>query len=106
MVGGSRQSLPSWISAAAASRVDIDGNVSSVSDTMFYSNAVKKDDSKPVSLDANLGLMERAFSAAGAAVVSAIIVNPLDVAKVFARSNFSSNFAFLQTGCCSCFQSM
>lgn len=81
MVGGSRQSLPSWISAAAASRVDIDGNVSSVSDTMFYSNAVKKDDSKPVSLDANLGLMERAFSAAGAAVVSAIIVNPLDVAK-------------------------
>ncbi|KAF2315236.1 hypothetical protein GH714_038536 [Hevea brasiliensis] len=48
---------------------------------MFSSKAVKKDDSKAVSLDANLGFMERAISAAGAAVVSAIIVNPLDVAK-------------------------
>ncbi|KAJ9171477.1 hypothetical protein P3X46_014841 [Hevea brasiliensis] len=81
MVGGSRQSLPSWISAAAASRVDINGNVSSDSETMFSSKAVKKDDSKAVSLDANLGFMERAISAACAAVVSAIIVNPLDVAK-------------------------
>lgn len=30
----------------------------------------------------NLGLTERAFSAAGAAFLSAIIVNPLDLAKV------------------------
>jgi solute carrier family 25 protein 39/40 len=29
-----------------------------------------------------LGVAERAFSAAGAAVLSAVIVNPLDVAKV------------------------
>ncbi|XP_012083259.1 mitochondrial carrier protein MTM1 isoform X2 [Jatropha curcas] len=82
MVGGSRQSLPSWISAAAASRVDIDGNVSSVSETMFTSkDANNRDDSKTVSPDANLGFAERALSAAGAAFVSAIIVNPLDVAK-------------------------
>lgn len=32
--------------------------------------------------DGNLGVGERAFSAAGAAFLSAIIVNPLDVAKV------------------------
>lgn len=32
--------------------------------------------------DVNLGFGERAFSAAGAAVLSAVIVNPLDVAKV------------------------
>ncbi|KAI4378168.1 hypothetical protein MLD38_015689 [Melastoma candidum] len=31
--------------------------------------------------DVKLGLVERAFSAAGAAVLSAVIVNPLDVAK-------------------------
>lgn len=32
--------------------------------------------------DGKLGIAERAFSAAGAAFLSAIIVNPLDVAKV------------------------
>ncbi|GKV31281.1 hypothetical protein SLEP1_g39988 [Rubroshorea leprosula] len=32
--------------------------------------------------DTQLGIAERAFSAAGAAFLSAIIVNPLDVAKV------------------------
>lgn len=32
--------------------------------------------------DDKLGFFERAFSAAGAAVLSAILVNPLDVAKV------------------------
>lgn len=37
----------------------------------------------------NLGLTERAFSAAGAAFLSAIIVNPLDLAKVIhVRSTF------------------
>jgi len=30
----------------------------------------------------NLGIAQRAFSAAGAAFLSAVIVNPLDVAKV------------------------
>lgn len=32
--------------------------------------------------DVTLGFAERAFSAAGAAVLSAVLVNPLDVAKV------------------------
>lgn len=32
--------------------------------------------------DDNLGIGERVFSAAGAAFLSAVIVNPLDVAKV------------------------
>ncbi|XP_015583016.2 mitochondrial carrier protein MTM1 isoform X3 [Ricinus communis] len=82
MVGGLKQSLPTRISAAAAaSRVDIDGNVSSVSETMFVSNKDGDDPPKTLSSDVNIGLGERALSAAGAAVVSAIIVNPLDVAK-------------------------
>lgn len=34
------------------------------------------------SSDTKLGFAERALSAAGAAVLSAVIVNPLDVAKV------------------------
>lgn len=37
--------------------------------------------SKPLP-DANLGFTERSLSAAGAAILSAILVNPLDVAKV------------------------
>lgn len=80
---GSRPSLPSWI-GAAATRVDIEGNVSSMSDTMFRENreesAPSEQYSKALS-DGDLGFGQRAFSAAGAAFISAIIVNPLDVAK-------------------------
>lgn len=36
--------------------------------------------------DADLSVLERAFSAAGAAFISAIVVNPLDVAKVVFNS--------------------
>lgn len=39
---------------------------------------------KPFNSD-QLGIGERAFSAAGAAFLSAIIVNPLDVAKVLSQ---------------------
>lgn len=43
-----------------------------------------------------LGFAERAFSAAGAAFLSAIIVNPLDVAKViFYFFYFSCSICFL-----------
>ncbi|OVA06378.1 Mitochondrial substrate/solute carrier [Macleaya cordata] len=95
---GSRQTHPSWMSSAATSRVDFDGNVSSSSsssssEVMFVddredssasasssSPTQNQHHSKPIS-DFNLGFGERAFSAAGAAVLSAILVNPLDVAK-------------------------
>ncbi|KAF3439903.1 hypothetical protein FNV43_RR18181 [Rhamnella rubrinervis] len=74
---GSRQSIPSWISAAAT-RVDFDGNTS----TMLNDgrDGSSSGHSKPLS-DFNLGFGERALSAAGAAVLSAILVNPLDIAK-------------------------
>ncbi|XP_042479413.1 mitochondrial carrier protein MTM1-like isoform X2 [Macadamia integrifolia] len=78
---GSRHTLPSWISAAAWS-VDFDGKVSSVSEAMFTEG---KEASPPQphrsNSDANLNFGERAVSAAGAAVLSAILVNPLDVVK-------------------------
>ncbi|XP_043718424.1 mitochondrial carrier protein MTM1-like isoform X1 [Telopea speciosissima] len=80
---GSRHTLPSWISAAA-SRVDFDGNVSSMSEAMFTeggeASPPEPHGSNTLS-DTNLSFGERAVSAAGAAVLSAILVNPLDVAK-------------------------
>lgn len=77
MVGSSstKQGLPSWIGAATATRttVEFDKNVAvSGEDSPSHSNNFT---------DENLGLGERAVSAAGAAVLSAILVNPLDVAK-------------------------
>lgn len=93
---GSRPSLPSWI-GAAATRVDIEGNVSSMSDTMFRENreesAPPEQYSKALS-DGDLGFGQRAFSAAGAAFISAIIVNPLDVAKVIVYHLFSCCMRF------------
>ncbi|KAH9731678.1 mitochondrial carrier protein MTM1 [Citrus sinensis] len=81
MVVGSRVSVPSWMSAAAATRVDLEGSVSSVtvsSETSSKEEALRH--SEAIN-DFSLGFAERAFSAAGAAIVSAVIVNPLDVAK-------------------------
>ncbi|KAK6260594.1 hypothetical protein SCA6_015068 [Theobroma cacao] len=79
----SRQGLPSWISAAAATRVDSEGNVENMikdghGDSTSQPQSQKS--SKAVT-DVDLSFGERAFSAAGAAFLSAIIVNPLDVAK-------------------------
>ncbi|KAM3378576.1 mitochondrial carrier protein MTM1 [Capsicum galapagoense] len=78
MVGSSstKQGLLSWIGAATATRstVDFDKNVAvSDGDSHSHSNINFSDE--------NLGFGERAISAAGAAVLSAILVNPLDVAK-------------------------
>ncbi|XP_075519294.1 mitochondrial carrier protein MTM1-like isoform X2 [Primulina tabacum] len=78
MVGSARQGLPSWIGAATATRkmeLDNDNN-------MVKEESLAKGSSNPKISDADLSFGERAFSAAGAAVISSIIVNPLDVAKV------------------------
>lgn len=77
MVGSSstKQGLSSWIGAATATRttVDFDKNVAvSGGDSPSHSDNFT---------DVSLGFGERAISAAGAAVLSAILVNPLDVAK-------------------------
>ncbi|KAG2578478.1 mitochondrial carrier protein MTM1-like [Panicum virgatum] len=79
MVGCSRGSLPTWMTAAA-SRVDLTGGAVSPS----HQGSPSPSPSGPApaaEADQELGMFERALSAAGAAFVSAIIVNPLDVAK-------------------------
>ncbi|KAG8391913.1 hypothetical protein BUALT_Bualt01G0236400 [Buddleja alternifolia] len=71
MVGSSRQGIPSWIGMATATRkVELDKNM--VKD---------KESSNSKISDVHLSFSERAFSAGGAAFISAVIVNPLDVAK-------------------------
>lgn len=73
---GSRPAVPSWLSAA--SRVEFDGGGGAGTDG---GGSVPALGQGAVS-DLHMGFAERAFSAAGAAVLSAVLVNPLDVAKV------------------------
>jgi solute carrier family 25, member 39/40 len=60
---------------AAASGVDLSGGSAA-------SPSASSQAPPPTAADQELGMAERALSAAGAAFISAIIVNPLDVAKV------------------------
>ncbi|KAF0899414.1 hypothetical protein E2562_019532 [Oryza meyeriana var. granulata] len=82
MVGCSRGGgLPAWMSAAAAARVDLSGGGAGVMPGTGASSQPGSSGSQQAAADQELGMAERALSAAGAAFVSAIIVNPLDVAK-------------------------
>jgi solute carrier family 25, member 39/40 len=74
MAGCSRGSFPIWMTAAA-SRVDLAGGAAA-------SPSSSSQAPPATAADQELGMVERALSAAGAAFISAIIVNPLDVAKV------------------------
>ncbi|KAK3123332.1 hypothetical protein QOZ80_8AG0628760 [Eleusine coracana subsp. coracana] len=81
MAGCSRGSLPTWMTAAA-SRVDLTGGAASSHQGSSPSPSSSSSSQSPsAGADQELGMVERALSAAGAAFVSAIIVNPLDVAK-------------------------
>ncbi|KAL3829728.1 hypothetical protein ACJIZ3_018530 [Penstemon smallii] len=76
MAGSSRQGLPPWIGVATATkRVELDKN------NMVKDESLLKESSKSQITDVDLSFVERVFSAAGAAFISAIVVNPLDVAK-------------------------
>ncbi|KAL0373774.1 UNVERIFIED_CONTAM: Mitochondrial carrier protein MTM1 [Sesamum radiatum] len=89
MVGSSRQSLPSWIGLTTATRkVEVDRN-------MVKEESFDKESSNSRIFEVELSFGERAFAAAGAAVISAIIVNPLDVAKGFCLIIFAFCFDYL-----------
>ncbi|KAL5231487.1 hypothetical protein ABZP36_030263 [Zizania latifolia] len=83
MVGCSRGGgLPAWMTAAAA-RVDLTGGGAAMPGTTPSQPASSGQHQAAAAAAAEneLGMTERALSAAAAAFVSAIIVNPLDVAK-------------------------
>lgn len=95
-MAGSRQGIPSWISAAAATRVDFDGSVSdAMSDQQQQQQHQQRHPQRSKGMaDSDLGFAERSLSAAGAAVLSAFLVNPLDIAKVISCKLLFSIFDF------------
>uniref|UniRef100_A0A7C9ANT1 Mitochondrial carrier protein n=1 Tax=Opuntia streptacantha TaxID=393608 RepID=A0A7C9ANT1_OPUST len=79
-MGGSRTMPPSWLTAAAK-RVGFEGNIDNKSVPTNEDTQMSQPHKLKSLSDVKLSLSERALSAAGAAVISAVIVNPLDVAK-------------------------
>ncbi|KAI8564964.1 hypothetical protein RHMOL_Rhmol03G0223900 [Rhododendron molle] len=111
MVEESEQTQNQWMSIDQSSRVEIDKTVSLTTQSMVTEdNEATQPQPQPrhstTASNDQLGVTERAFSAAGAAFLSAIIVNPLDVAKTRLQaqaagvpyshplSNFTSRMAF------------
>ncbi|KAK2983648.1 hypothetical protein RJ640_023182 [Escallonia rubra] len=87
MVEESKEIRDPWMDAEHSSRVESDGCVSLMSESTvkeegtLASHFQARRASTRATSDDKLGLAERSFSAAGAAFLSAIIVNPLDVVK-------------------------
>ncbi|KAL7229908.1 hypothetical protein ACSBR2_008461 [Camellia fascicularis] len=85
MVEESEHTQNPWMSVEESSRVEIDDSVSLMTESMMTEEDIKASHPppppQPPISDGQLGVVERAFSAAGAAFLSAILVNPLDVAK-------------------------
>ncbi|KNA12083.1 hypothetical protein SOVF_129140 [Spinacia oleracea] len=77
-MAGTRNTLPTRISAAATKRVEFDGNMEK---SMVGKDDEQQDSRIKTLADVKLGFGERAVSAAAASVISALIVNPLEVAK-------------------------
>lgn len=97
----SKQMQNPWIEQSSG--VEFDGHcVSLISESMVVTEGIEASnshsDSQPHSNKTSgrkLGFPERAFSAAGAAFFSAILVNPLDVAKVTSFLGLDITFPFL-----------
>ncbi|KAK3026444.1 hypothetical protein RJ639_041854 [Escallonia herrerae] len=87
MVEESKEIRDPWMDAEHSSRVESDGCVSLMSESTVKEEETSASHSQArrvstrATSDDKLGLAERSFSAAGAAFLSAILVNPLDVVK-------------------------
>lgn len=92
MVDELKQGENSWTDTTEQSdRVfDVDNNVTLMSESVIITDGAEPlhpqqppPQGPSPSSDGQLGFAERAVSAAGAAFLSAVLVNPLDVVKVF-----------------------
>ncbi|XP_018721034.2 mitochondrial carrier protein MTM1 isoform X2 [Eucalyptus grandis] len=88
-VAHSERTNDPWMNTDQSSSILIDSHNMLVLESPVHGREMKEfsgaqDRPTTGASDEKLGFAERAFSAAGAAFLSAIIVNPLDVAKMFA----------------------
>lgn len=100
-MGESEQGLDPWVLAEQSPEAhDLSTLESTVSDREAAGfSATRPRTQRPNKLShEKLGIGERAFSAAGAAFLSAIIVNPLDVVKVTGFFNPPLFFFFFLVG--------
>ncbi|XVF50943.1 hypothetical protein PTKIN_Ptkin04bG0144300 [Pterospermum kingtungense] len=79
-----QQTQNPWMCLEQCSRVEINGHDLLITEPVITdrNESVPQVHHNNNASDSNLGIGDRAFSAAGAAFLSAIIVNPLDVAKI------------------------
>lgn len=85
-VSSRQQGLSSWINVAGTAATTT--NRSFEFDKMSKEHLIHNRANALSVSDINLSFPERALSAAGAAFISAILVNPLDVAKVTSGFSF------------------